>query len=65
MATRKRELRQGRRLQGGPVPQSHQMSGITETNAQLDRIRQTLESWLSVLFQDGLLEPELVKLKAG
>ena len=41
------------------------MSGITETNAQLDRIRQTLESWLSVLFQDGLLEPELVKLKAG
>jgi hypothetical protein len=40
------------------------LSGITETHAQLDRIHQTLESWISVLFQDGLLESELVKLKA-
>ena len=41
------------------------LSGITETHAQLDKIHQTLESWLSVLFQDGLLEPELIGLKAG
>ena len=40
------------------------LSGITETHAQLERIHQTLESWISVLFQDGLLESELVKLKA-
>ena len=41
------------------------LSGVTETHAQLQKIHDTLESWLSVLFHDGLLEPELVKLKAG
>lgn len=41
------------------------LSDVTETHAQLERIHQILAGWLSVLFQDGLLEPELVKLKAG
>jgi hypothetical protein len=41
------------------------LSGVTETHAQLEKIHHILEGWLSVLFQDGLLEPELVKLKAG
>jgi hypothetical protein len=40
------------------------LSGIHDTHAQLDKIRQTLIGWLSALFQDGTLETELLKLKS-
>lgn len=40
------------------------VSGINETHAQIEKIYQTLREWLSLLFQDGLLETELRKLKS-
>jgi hypothetical protein len=40
-----------------------ELSGIQETHAQLEKIHETLSGWLSALFQDGTLEPDLVKLK--
>jgi hypothetical protein len=40
------------------------LRGVTETHAQLEKIYQTLDAWLCLLFQDGLLEAELLKLKS-
>lgn len=36
----------------------------TESHVQLDKIYQTWQTWLTILFQDSLLESELLKLKS-
>jgi hypothetical protein len=41
------------------------LGGIHETSGQLEKIHQTFEQWLSALFADGSLEPELLKLRAS
>jgi hypothetical protein len=41
------------------------LNGVRDTHVQLDKIHETFQRWLSVVFDDGALEPELLKLKSS
>jgi hypothetical protein len=40
------------------------LQGIDDTDAQLNKIYETFDCWLSILFDDESLEPELIKLRS-